>query len=236
MVGEATSLYQKDNYTEASSQLVQALQKLKETLRIIYETTNIQKIQGETNLERTTSLNSSIYLFYSQLSHLENLTLVAQQAGFIVAPLTTKIAEAKLHLRDAQESLVQGQYAAVQGSIDEVKAITADLTNFLSTLALEIKIQRLETYIAETEERLNTIKAEATSTSNTASLSAVNLAETSLNNAKTYLEHNLVNATITELLNSKESEDQAISALKPPTSSSTNDSLSSTSPNATAFP
>jgi hypothetical protein len=92
----------------------------------------------------------------------------------------------------------------------------------------------LQTYIAQTEVRLAAIKETAISLSSTASLAALDNAETSLNNAKEYLEKQQINETLSELANSRASEEEAVEYLKPTASSSS--FTSSSSPNAVQIP
>lgn len=228
LANEGTNLYQAGNYVEASNKVLQALQKLEKNMKTIYETTNVQQTQTEIDLERTRTINSSITRFREQLRYMENLTLAAQRAGFNVSSFTTKIEKAELLLKEALSNLIQEQYVAAEDNLNEAKSMILDLTDSLSNLSTDLRTQRLEAYIAETEQRLNVIKAEATSAANTASLIAVNQAETSLNNAKTYFEQSLVNASVTELSNAKESENEAVAALQPSTTSSITSSITNT--------
>jgi len=236
LANEGRNLYQAGNYMEASNKVIQALQKLEENMKTIYETTNVQQTQTEIDIERTRTMNSSITRFREQLRHMENLTLAAQQAGFNVSSLTIKIETSELLLKEALCDLIQKEYVAAENSLNKAKVIISDLTDSLSNLSTDLRTQRLEAYISETEQRLNVIKAEATSTANTASLIAVNQAETSLNKAKTYLEQSLVNASVTELLNSKESENQAIAALQPATTQSNTNGTSDTADTKRDYP
>jgi hypothetical protein len=107
-------------------------------------------------------------------------------------------------------------------NIAEAKRLGEQLTNKLRDFAIVLKIDRLETYIKNTEERLALLKRTTTSLSTTyptstidAAFTALNSAESSLNNAKRYLENDQINDTLTELANSKASEEQAVSYLQP---------------------
>ena len=66
---ESRSLQQAGNYSEADSKIIGALQKLKETLRILYTTFPEQTV--ETALEKAAQLKSSINRYYEQSQRIE---------------------------------------------------------------------------------------------------------------------------------------------------------------------
>ena len=220
LADEAKSLIQAGNYSEAESKIIQALQKLKEALKIVYTTIPEQPTETETALERTAQLKSSINRYYEQMQRIENLTCFAASVGYNTTALEGKIQNIKALLDKASSNLDQKRFEAASVNLADAKALIDSLVNALNDIAANLKIQRLQTYIAQTEVRLATIKETATSLLNTASLAAVNNAETSLNNAKEYLEKQQINETLTELANSQASEEEAVAYLKPAASSS----------------
>jgi DNA repair exonuclease SbcCD ATPase subunit len=234
LTDEAKSLIQAGNYSEAESKIIQALQKLKETLKIVYTTIPEQPTETESALERTAQLKSSINRYYEQLQRIENLTRFAAAVGYNTTALETKIQTAKTLLDKASSNIDKKHFEAASVNLADAKALIDNLVNALNNIAANLKIQRLQTYIAQTEVRLATIKETAISLSNTASLTALNYAETSLNNAKEYLEKQQINETLSELANSRASEEEAVAYLKPAASSS--NLTSSRTPNAVQVP
>jgi hypothetical protein len=234
LADEAQSLIQAGNYSEAESKIIQALQKLKEALKIVYTTIPEQPTETEIALERTAQLKSSINRYHEQLQRIENLTRFAAAVGYNTTALEAKIQTVKTLLDTASGNIDQKRFEAASVNLAEAKALIDSLVNALNNIAANLKIQRLQTYIAQTEVRLATIKETATSLSNTASLTAVNNAETSLNNAKEYLEKQQINETLTELANSRASEAEAVAYLKPAATSS--NLTSSRTPNAAQVP
>jgi hypothetical protein len=154
--------------------------------------------------------------------------------GYNTTALETKIQPVKALLDTASSNIDQKRFEAASVNLAEAKALIDSLVNALNNIAANLKIQRLQTYIAQTEVRLAAIKETAISLSNTASLAAVDNAETSLNNAKEYLEQQQINETLTELANSRASEEEAVAYLKPATTSS--NLTSSNRPNAALVP
>ena len=231
---ESKSLLQAGNYSEAESKIIQALQKFKNALRIVYTTIPEQPTETETALERTVQLKSSINRYYEQLQRMENLTRFAAAVGYNTTALEVKIQIVKSLLDRASSNINQKRFEAASVNLADAKALIDSLVNALNDIAANLKIQRLQTYIAQTEVRLAAIKETAISLSNTASLTALNNAETSLDNAKEYLEKQQINETLSELANSRASEEEAVEYLKPAASSS--NLTSDNRPNAVQVP
>ena len=231
---EAESMIQLGKYSEASATVIEAIQKLKESLRIIYGSVAEQPSEFEANVEKTIALNSSINRFYEQLHKIENLTSIARANGFNTTEMETQAETVQSLLSEASDKIEEGKLEIASENLSEARALINILSDNLNELAIELKVQRLSTYIAETQVRLEALKARAISIANTVSLTYVNLAEDSLSNAKEYLEQQLINQTLTELADSKDSELQAEKILTPTLNSTS--TLTSRSPTVTAAP
>jgi len=227
---ESRSLLQAGNYSEANSKIIQALQKLKETLRIVYTTIPEQPTETEASVEKAVQLKSSINRYHEQLERIENLTRLVATVGYNTTKLEDNIQTMKSLLDRALSNVDQRRFEAALANLAEAKTLGERLSNYLNNIASDLKIQRIATYINQTETRLDAIREKAESLSNNASLAALDNAETSLYNAKEYLESQRINDTLSELANSKESEEEAVEYLKPTASSL--DSTSSETPNA----
>ena len=234
LASEADSMIQLGKYSEASATVIEAIQKLKESLRIIYGSVAEQPSEFEANVEKTIALNSSINRFYEQLHKIENLTSIARANGFNTTEMETQAETVQSLLSEASDKIEEGKLEIASENLSEARALINILSDNLNELAIELKVQRLSTYIAETQVRLEALKARAISIANTVSLTYVNLAEDSLSNAKEYLEQQLINQTLTELADSKDSELQAEKILTPTLNSTS--SLTSRSPTVTAAP
>lgn len=216
---ESRSLLQAGNYSEANVKIIQALQKLKEALRIVYTTIPEQPTETEVNVEKAVQLKSSINRYQEQLERIENLTRLVATVGYNTTKIEDNIQTIKSLLDRALNNIDQRHFEAALANLAEAKTLGERLLNFLNNIASDLKIQRIATYINQTETRLATIREKAESLSNTDSLEALNNAETSLDNAKEYLESQRINDTLSELANSKESEEEAVEYLKPTASS-----------------
>jgi hypothetical protein len=230
---ESRSLLQAGNYSAADSKIIGALQKFKEALRIVCTTFPEQPTETEIALERAVELKSSISRYYEQLERIENLTRLASAAGYNITALESKVQIVRSLLETALSNIDQKRFDAASGNLAEVKSFIAIIASFFNNLASDLKIERIATYINQTQERLDAIRLRAISLSNTASLTALNDAETSLTNAKEYLAEQRINETLTELVNSKASEEEAVAYLNStasslvPTSSSTTNAIRS---------
>jgi hypothetical protein len=224
---ESRTLLQAGNYSAADGKIIEALQKFKEALRIVYTTFPDQPTETETAIEKAVQLESSINRYNEQLARIENLTRLASAAGYNTTNLEAKVQTVRSLLETATSNVDQKRFDAASENLAETKSLIGSTASFFNNLASDLKIERIATYINQTQERLNAIRVQATSLSNTASLAALANAETSLNNAKEYLAEQRINETLTALANSKASENEAVGYLKPttaslaPTSSST---------------
>ena len=218
LAAESESLSQLGNYSEANEKIVQALQKLKEALRIVDATIPWQQTVTEISLERAAQLRSAISRYRGQLQRIENLTRLAASVGYNTTILEDRIQTINNLLYNAANNVEQKYFEAALENLAEAKIISDRILSAVNNLATSLKIQRIEEYINKTQERLNAIRETAEALSNEASLAAVDNAETSLESAKSYLEEQLINETLSELAIVKANEDQAVEYLKPTSS------------------
>jgi len=209
---ESQTLFQADQYSESNNKIIQALQKLKETLRIIYLT--YPPGSTEIDLEKAAELESTVSRYQEQLQRIENLTSLAAAAGYDTTTYEANIQTIKSLLDKASNNIEHQRFEEASDNLAEAKKIGSKILNFLANFAVDLKTQRLQTYINQTETRLATIREKAESVSNTASLTALDDAETSLDNAKEYLENKQINETLNELIDSKQSEEEAVEYLE----------------------
>lgn len=231
---ESESLLQAGNYSEANNRIVEALQKLKDAIRTVDETVPEQPTETEINLERTVQLRSSISRYSEQLQRIKNLTRLAASVGYNTTILEEKITTIKNLLETASTNIEQQRFEAASQNLAEIKNLSDKILTFINGFAADLKITRIASYINQAQQRLDAIRETAEATSNEASLTAVNNAETSLYNAKTYLEENRINETLSELANSKASEDVAAEYLRP--TASAVDSTVNTAPTSAVSP
>ncbi|MCW4007219.1 MAG: hypothetical protein NWF09_00805 [Candidatus Bathyarchaeota archaeon] len=231
---EAQNLLQAGNYSEAESKIIQALQKLKDALKAVYTNISEQPTETELALERTAQLKSSISRYYEQLQQLVNLTRFAASVGYNSTALETEIQTIKTLLNNASSNMAEGRLEIASANLADAKVLIEKLVDTLTRVAAELKVQRVEAYIAQTEVRLGEIKETARSLSNLASLAAVDDAEASLNNAKEYLEKQQIDETLSALASSRASEEEAVEYLKPTVSSA--NITSSSAPTAVQVP
>ena len=234
LAAESESLMQAGNYSEANNKIVEALQKLKEAVRIVDETVPEQPTETEINLERAIQLKSSISRYNEQLQRIENLTRLAASVGYNTTALQDKIAVIKNLLETASTNVEQQRFEAASQNLAEAKNLSDRILTAINGFAVDLKITRIASYINQTQQRLDAIRATAEAASNEASLAAVDNAETSLDNAKTYLEEQRIDETLSELADSKVSEDAAVEYLRP--TASAVDARANTAPTAAVSP
>jgi DNA-binding Lrp family transcriptional regulator len=222
LADESQILIQTHKYSEAETRIIQALDKFKESLKSAYSIIGNQTSQLPTSIEKYFQIQSSINRYTELLGRIQNLTNLVSQAGFNTTTFQERIRIITSLLTRASNDLDQKRFEAALKNIAEAKRISNNIVSKLKDIATSLKTERLDAYIANTQERLALIKRTANSLSATYpisiienAISAIDDAETSLSNAKTYLENDQISNTLTELVNSKESEQQAINYLQP---------------------
>lgn len=221
---ESQSLVDTGNYSGAENRIIQALDNLKEALKIAYESIQDQSPQPTNLAEQYFQIQSSIKRYFELLGQLQNQTILVSLSDFNTTALIDKMQIITSILNRASNNLDQNRFEAALRNINEAKSLSNSVIVVLQDFAINLKTQRLETYIENTEKRLllirqTTISLSATYPTSTidASFIALEEAETSLNNAKSYLDSNQINDTLNELINSKASEEQALDYLRPDT-------------------
>ena len=219
LAAESQILINSGNYSNAEISIIQALDKLKDALRIAYESF---QDQPATSLEKYVMIQSSIKRYSELLERIQNQTILVSLSGFNTTSLRDKIQTVISLLNRATINLDQSRFEATLKNIDEAKSLSDSIMAVLRDFAINLKTTRLETYIENTEKRLILIRQTTASLSATypaTTIDASNLeldkAENSLSSAKSFLENNQINDTLNELVKSKISEDQAVSYLRP---------------------
>ena len=221
LAAESQILVNAGNYSNAEISIIQALDKLKDALRIAYESIQDQPVQPATSLEKYVRIQSSIKRYSELLERIQNQTILVSLSGFNTTSLRDKIQTISSLLNRATTNLEKSRFEAALINIAEVKSLSDSVIVVLRDFAINLKMTRLETYIVNTEKRLILIRQTTTSLSATypttvidASYLALDKAENSLSSAKSFFESNQINDTLNELVKSKISEDQAVDYLR----------------------
>ncbi len=221
LAAESQILVNSGNYSNAEISIIQALDKLKDALRIAYESIQDQPVQPVTSIEKYVRIQSSIKRYSELIERIQNQTILVSLSGFNTTSIRGKIQTIISMLNSATINLENSRFEAALKNIAEAKSLSDSIIVELRDFAINLKTTRLETYIANTEKRLIFIRQTTTSLSETypattinASYLALDKAENSLSSAKNFFESNQINDTLNELVKSKISEDQAVSYLR----------------------
>ena len=229
----AISLLTSGNISEANQKIIEAMQKFKDTLRIIYNAIEESLTKVEVDMERIARLKDSISRSFKYVLRLENLAMKANADGFNTTALESKIEDARTFLSDALVNFDRGDIENASSNLVQAEAILDQLMEHLRKLVYNIKVNRIKILFVETENRLIALEERVVSLSNelspeakNASLAALNEAEKSLMKAKDLMNKRMINETVSELLNVREKEEEAIEALQSANVTSSNFSMS----------
>lgn len=204
---EAAALMEKGNYSGASTTVVEALQRFKETLRLVYEVLPKTSTEAEVLAERIITLRAEVNRTYNYVNRLEQLTSRAQVAGYNSTTLKDLIDYMKDKLEHALELL---DSLNVEGASRELAATRSMLNQSLvlyKRLSTDVKLVKAEVFLTATEEKFPELKANVTALSQrlpeqdkNSALTALNSAEDRLQNARAYITNAQIDETINELV------------------------------------
>lgn len=214
---ESLRLYNSWSYEDASRVAVEALKKFKESLYIVYNEIEEPAAHVESDIEIMIRLNNSIIKEFRYLIYIENIAHILESKGYNITVIENIIQSTRVELNKALDYLRRHMFKSTVDILLMVKDTLGKLTERLRTISSELKVSRIEAYINDKEERLDLLKEKVLSLSSelspeaqNASLVAIQDAEDNLDNARSYLEAQMVNKVITELVQSKKNEEEAL--------------------------
>ena len=206
LANQSKYLYKEGHFSEALNLIIQAFQKLKQTLTTIYKTTNEPSTEQQIRAEQTAYLQNTIVRDFETLQRLENITKSASNRGINVTAISQKISTIKSYLYSGKNSLDEGNLIQTKVKVDQASYLINELTAHFNSFAATLKTERVASYIVTAEQSLVTLKQQLNSVSNQlspstqlASSAAITQAQTSLTKAKEYLNNQQITQTINEL-------------------------------------
>jgi len=236
---EAVSFMNQENFSEASNEAVEAMQKFEETLRLLETVSPVEPTKTEVTAEETISLKANITRAVEHLERLENLTAKAASAGYNTAAIEKQLREVKKYLENATrevramnlEKAIE-EFSIAKRLLDELKGYVDKLTNLVTESNTEQYLQEAEIRVSAAKMNI-TRSATLTPEAKEDAITALSKSEISLANARDQIKDNNVDEAIGELEEAKkweEESDRAISAVAatPTLVASTTDSISPT--------
>ncbi len=212
----AASLMNEENYSEASSEAVEAMQNFEEALRLIQEASSpTEPTATEVTAEKLISLKANITRAFEYVERLENLTANAATEGYNTTEIESSLSEAKNRLENAARELNR---LNLDGAIEELRAARTLLNNLkelYNRLVNAVKASNTQRYLEEAAKRINATRANVTSSATlsaqnkTNAINALNNSENSLANARDYLNESNIDDAIKELEEAKKWEDES---------------------------
>jgi chromosome segregation ATPase len=206
LFAQATREYEQANYQAATGLAMQALSKLKETLSALNDLpdeVNPQQISLQTSLSRCLNLRVS----------LEKMAASASSRGLDTSKVDSKLSSAKMALETAQTSLNQANLHEAEVQIRRAKVQLDEVNGYFDSLAASLKIDKLNAFIAASEQKLvsleeqvNSVSGELSSADRAAACAALTQAQNSLTLAKQSLTGSDVSMTITALASMQASQ------------------------------
>lgn len=212
---EAFRLMNEENFSEASLEAVEAMQKFEDTLKILEDTSPVEPTETEVTAEETISLKANITRAIEHVRRLENLTAKAATAGYNTSAIEKTLSEVKQHLENATRELyimnldgAAEELCIAKTLLDELKQPFDKLTNLVKASNIEKYLEEAEIRVSSTKRNI-TLSATLTPEIKKDAITALNNSETNLANARDSIENNNVDEAIEELEEAKKWEEES---------------------------
>jgi len=216
---KAFRLMNEENFSEASIEAVEAMQKFEDTLRILEDTSPVEPTETEVTAEEAISLKANITRAIEHVERLENLTAKAATAGYNTAAIVKTLSEVKQHLENATRKLYTLNLDGAAEELCIAKTLLDKLKQPFDKLTNLVKASNTEKYLEEAENRVSATKANITLSATLTpeakedAITALNNSETNLANARDSIENNNVDEAIGELEEAKKWEEESNRAI-----------------------
>ena len=216
---EAFRLMSEENFSEASIEAVEAMQKFEDTLRILENVSPIEPTETEVTAEEAIGLKANITRAIEYAKRLENLTAKTATAGYNTVAIEKTLSEVKQHLENATRELSTMNLDGAAEELCIAKKLLDELNEPFDRLTNLVKASNTETYLEEAEIRVSVTKAFITSSTALTpeikkdAITALNNSETNLANARDFIENNNVDEAIGELEEAKKWEEESNRAI-----------------------
>ncbi len=216
---EAVSLMNKENYNEAGIEAVKAMQKFKETLKLLETASPVEPTEAEISAEETISLKANITRAIEHAKRLENLTAKAATAEYDTGRIENRLSEIKRHLENATRELYNRNLEGATEELRIAKTLLDKLKDPFDMLTNRVTESNTENYLREAEIRVSAAKANITLSATLTpevredAITALNNSEVSLANARDQIEDNNVDEAIEELEEAKKWEEESNRAI-----------------------
>jgi hypothetical protein len=212
---EAFRLMNQENFSEASIEAVEAMQKFEETLKLLEAASPVEPTETEVTAEEAINLKANITRTIAHVERLENLTARAKTKGYDTTAIEKKLSEVKQHLENATRELSAMNLDGAAEELVIAKTLLDDLKEPFDRLTDLVKASNTEKYLEAAEIRVAATKANVTSSAALTSeakedaIAALNNSEASLANARDSIETNNVDDAIEELEEAKKWEEES---------------------------
>ena len=216
---EAFRLMNEENFSEASIEAVEAMQKFEETLRILEDASPVEPTETEVTAEEAISLKANITRTIEHVERLENLTAKAATAEYDTTAIEKRLSEIKQHLENAARELsalnldgAAEERLIAKTLLDELREPFARLTNLVTASNTEKYLEAAEIRVSATKTNI-TSSAALTPEIKEDAITALNNSEKNLANARDSIENNDVDDAIEELEEAKKWEEESNRAI-----------------------
>jgi len=232
---EAQNLLQQENFGEASTQAVLAMQTFEESLRLLDSVLPLDSTPSV--VEAALNLKANITRVTNYVERLESMAQKASTAGYNTLGVEKRLTEITSYLENATQKLRVLDLEGATTDLDVAESLFDELMQNISRLTNIVSATNVQRYLTAAEDRLSVARADiSVSATLTAkekedALTALNNSEASLSNARDLIEDSNVDDAIEKLEEAKRWEAESTATISAvavtPSSVNTNESLTS---------
>jgi hypothetical protein len=217
--GEAFRLENEKMFSEASNEAIKALQKFRETLKILENASPVEPTEVEVIAKEAIYLKANITRSIEYAERLENLTAKAAEAGYTTTIIEKTLSEIKKHLENATRKLDSIDLIGATEELSIAKILLETLKEPIERLTSLVIASKTEKYLEVAEKRVSetiiniTSSLTLTSEAKEEAINSLNNSETSLAKARDFIENDIVDEAIKELEEAKKWEEESSRAI-----------------------
>jgi tetratricopeptide (TPR) repeat protein len=209
-LGEAEKLRDDGEYQQASEKAVEAMRHFKEAFVIINKVAPEKPKKTEMEAEKAMGLKVAISRAEAFKEKVEGLADRAEEQGYDVSEVRTKLEEAETHLQAASEALKGGDVDLSAKELAQARKLLGEAMGELHKITVKLSSERAEKFVEKAEQKLSIVRKKIIEISDklppqarVAILKALEEAENSLKEAKSHIKAGQTGLAVSDLVKHK---------------------------------
>ncbi|HID18802.1 TPA: hypothetical protein EYP27_04610 [Candidatus Bathyarchaeota archaeon] len=220
-LGEAERLRDDGEYQQASEKAVEAMRHFKEAFVIINKVSPEKPEKAEVEAEKAMGLKVAISRAEAFKEKIEALADRAEEQGYDVSEVRTKLIEAETRLEAASKALEGGDVDLSARELAKARGLIGEAMGELHKITVKLSSERAEKFVERAEQKLSIVRKKIIEIADrlppqarVAVLKALEEAESSLQKAKSHIKAGRISLAVSDLAKHKAGEGKIFKVLK----------------------